>query len=350
MKPFDKHDQDVAITSLLRRHGWEDGETLARQWLAGDGSDRRFCRVRREGASLLAVVPPIGNPAAMNEARSVYRIGRHLLRCGVAVPACYDFDENSGIVLCEDLGDRLLHAALPELDDTEKKRWYEGAIQALVRLQVLGREGFDPNWCWDTQRYDRQLMLQRESGYFRDAFCGSLLGIEDFASGLTAEFLQIADRAAAQPAHFLLHRDFQSRNLMLCDGRVRIIDFQGARLGPLGYDLASLLLDPYAALAPSLRAQLQAYYITTVSGYIPLDPHSFNEGYYYLFLQRNLQILGAFAFLSQQKGKVFFKDFLKPSLVSLADHLAGNQGDAFPCLRALLDECFPLLEQYLQWK
>ncbi|MDH4320731.1 MAG: phosphotransferase [Desulfobulbaceae bacterium] len=347
MESVNKLDQNEAISNLLRRHGWEDGETQTRQWLAGDGSDRRFCRIRRGGDSLLAVVPPLDNPAGMREARAVYRIGRHLGNCGVAVPACYEFDEDSGIVLCEDLGDRLLHAALPDLSDIEKKRWYEEAIQALVRLQVLGRDGFDPGWCWDTPRYDQQLMLQRESGYFRDAFCRSLLGITDFTPGLTAEFAQIAALAGAQPADYLLHRDFQSRNLMLCDGRVRIIDFQGARLGPLGYDLASLLLDPYAALAPSLRAELQAYYITTVSGYIPLDPHSFNEGYYYLFLQRNLQILGAFAFLSQQKGKVFFKDFLKPALVSLADHLAVNQGSSFPCLRALLDECFPLLEQSL---
>ena len=348
MEPCCDSVQNEAINLLLQRYGWDSGLELSRQWLAGDGSDRRFCRLRNpDGGSLLAVLPSLASPAGMQEARAVYHIGRHLGRCGVVVPQCYGYDEPTGIVLCEDLGDQLLHTALADCTAKDKQRLYEEAIDALALLQVKGREGFDPDWCCDTVRYDRRLMIQRESEYFRDAFCNNLLGINDFSQELAGEFEHLAELASAQPADFLLHRDFQSRNLMLCQGRVRIIDFQGARFGPLGYDLASLLLDPYAALDGVLREQLQTYYITAISGYIPLDPHSFNEGYYYLFLQRNLQILGAFAFLSQQKGKVFFKDFLKPALVSLAEHLAGEAGAPFPCLRALLGKSFPLLEQYL---
>ncbi len=342
------HDQLEAIKSLLHLHGWPDGSELSRQWLVGDGSDRRFCRLHRnDGVTLLAVVPPVDNPAGMKEAWAGYQIGQHLYQAGVAVPRCYGYDEKSGIILCEDLGDRLLHGVLADLNQQEKKHLYEEVIRELVRLQVKGREGFKAEWCWDTAHYHRQLMVQRESEYFRDAFCRNLLGINNFAPGLGAEFAKLADLAGAQPADYLLHRDFQSRNLMLSDGRVRIIDFQGARFGPLGYDLASLLLDPYAALDVGLREQLQTYYLTILSGYIPLDPHTFNEGYYYLFMQRNLQILGAFAFLSQQKGKVFFKAFLQPALLSLQEHLAGATGASFPCLRALLDESYPLLEQYL---
>ncbi|MDH3393222.1 MAG: phosphotransferase [Desulfobulbaceae bacterium] len=347
MEPCCSNDQNTAINLLLYRYGWGDVE-LSREWLAGDGSDRRFCRFRNpDGDSLLAILPPHENPAGLREARAVYHIGRHLSNSGVPVPECYGYDEKTGIVLCEDLGDQLLHSALLNCTSGEKQRLYEEAIDALVLLQVKGCDGFEPDWCCDTAHYDRRLMIQRESLYFRDAFCRSLLGIDDFSPPLAAEFEQLADLASAQPADFLLHRDFQSRNLMLKDGRIRIIDFQGARFGPLGYDLASLLLDPYADLDVTLRDHLKTYYLTTVSGYIPLDPHSFNEGYYFLFMQRNLQILGAFAFLSQQKGKVFFKDFLKPALVSLKEHLAVKPGASFPCLRALIDKCFPLLEQYL---
>ena len=340
------NDQNNAINHRLQQNGWKVGDETGREWLAGDGSDRRFCRIRhRDGTSLLAVLPPLNNPVAMTEAMAVHNIGHHLYQHGVAVPKCYDYDANSGIVLCEDLGDRLLHAALPDLTVQEKKQWYQKAIDALQLLQVKGREGFDREWCWDTDRYDHQLMVKRESEYFCDAFCRDLLGITDFAPGLHDEFEQIANLAGAQPDDFLIHRDFQSRNLMLSNDQIRIIDFQGARLGPLGYDLASLLLDPYAALDSDLCDELKTYYITTLSKYIHLDPHSFNEGYYYLFLQRNLQILGAFAFLSQQKGKVFFKDFLKPALISLAEHLAQKPGFSFPCLRALLDDSLTLLEQ-----
>jgi len=133
---------------------------------------------------------------------------------------------------------------------------------------------------------------------------------------------------------------------MLTEKGVRIIDFQGARLGPLGYDLASLLLDPYASLDAACREELQDYYLVTLSRYITLDPHSFYKGYYCLLLQRNLQILGAFAYLSQCRGKTFFRQFLAPALASLNAHLAARQGVDFPCLRALADESRSRLEQY----
>lgn len=239
--------QNEAINFLLQQHGWGDGDEVSRQWLAGDGSDRRFCRLRNhDGNALLAVLPPLDNPAGMLEARAVFHIGSHLYRHGVAVPACYGYEEKSGVVLCEDLGEQLLHTALADCNARERLHLYEEAINALALLQVKGREGFDSRWCWDTVRYDRRVMVQRESEYFRDAFCKNLLGLEVSSPDLAAEFAHLADCASSQPADYLLHRDFQSRNLMLKDGRVRIIDFQGARLGPLGYDLASLLLDPYA--------------------------------------------------------------------------------------------------------
>ncbi|MDH5299147.1 MAG: phosphotransferase [Desulfobulbaceae bacterium] len=338
--------QRQALINLLHRQGFAHGQEWRPEWLAGDGSDRIFCRVRRhDGATWLAVVPGT-HPKGLAEARAGFSIGRHLAARRVPVPLIHDFDEATGIILCEDLGDQLFHSALAQMSAPEKERLYREAIDALILLQVEGREGFDPSWCWDTPRYDQQLMLARESGYFRDAFCSSLLGITTFAGQLDAEFGRLAALAGEQPADYLLHRDFQCRNLMLAHGAMRIIDFQGARFGPLGYDLASLLLDPYAGLDGELQDQLRAYYATTVSRYINLDRHSFDEGYYYLFLQRNLQILGAFAFLSQQRGKIFFRRFLLPALSSLAHHLAKPQGAAFPSLRALVDDSRSRLEKH----
>ena len=114
-------------------------------------------------------------------------------------------------------------------------------------MQVRGAVSFDPKWCWDTPQYDRMLMLERESGYFLQAFWQDLLGMEE-PPGLQEEFFELADRAARIPAGYFLHRDFQSRNIMIHGGEACIIDFQGGRLGPLAYDLASLLIDPYVAL------------------------------------------------------------------------------------------------------
>ncbi len=336
--------QEAALATLLVRHGADDPGQWQRQWLAGDGSDRRFCRLCGDGTPSLMAALPGDHPKALAEARAGFAIGRHLAGRGVPVPACHDFDPATGILLCEDLGDRLLHTALADQDEAGRRALYHEAIVALVRLQLEGRQGFVPSWCWDTPRYDRWLMVSREAWYFRDAFCRGLLGFTDLPAGLDEEFRALAARASAAPADFLLHRDFQSRNLMLTPTGIRIIDFQGARLGPLGYDLASLLVDPYSGLDEACQAELLEFYLATVNRYITLDPHSFYEGYYYLFLQRNLQILGAFANLSQNRGKTFFRSFLAPALSSLAQHLGRRPGDAFPCLRALVDASRSRLE------
>jgi hypothetical protein len=215
---------------------------------------------------------------------------------------------------------------------------YRQALSALAHLQTETRQGFQPDWCWDTPRYDRALMLTRESGYFQKALCEDFLGMNSLPQGLGQEFVFLAERAMQEPADFILHRDFQSRNLMVHKGKVRIIDFQGARLGPLGYDPASLLIDPYAGLSQDRQQALLGCYLDALASHIPLDRGQFIEGYYYMALQRNLQILGAFAFLSKVRGKEFFKQFIIPAVNTLHEHLATPQGRDFPLLRAVTEQ------------
>ena len=308
--------------------------------LSGDGSGRRFLRLACAGSpSFFAVLPDPDAPKGMAEARASYLIGKHLGACNIPVPKIYAYDDHSGLIIFEDLGDLLLHQYL--LDHHESslsvQEYYKKAISALCRMQLNGKDDFDPAFCWDTPRYDRQLMLERESEYFMQAFCREYLGLHSFDQGLEREFAFLADRVALEPADYLLHRDFQSRNLMIVDEEVRIIDFQGARFGPLAYDLASLLRDPYAGLSERLQNKLFDYYLFKLSDKIPLDPDSFYEGYYCISIQRNLQVLGAYAFLSHQKKKKFFLKYIKPAVSSLYQHLSEPQGMAvYPCLRALL--------------
>jgi len=251
------------------------------------------------------------------------------------------------LLLFEDLGDTHLHdKILAESHLTPTiKQYYEEAVELLVRMQVLARKGFDPNWCWDSPQYDRQLMLEKESAYFQNAFCRNYLGIEEFSSGLGAEFGSLADQAGRQPSVFFLHRDFQSRNLMIHKEKIAVIDFQGARLGPLGYDLASLLIDPYASLSHEHQKELLELYLDILAKYISLDRCEFARRYAYLAIQRNLQILGAFAFLSQQRAKPFFRDYIGPALISLARQLAEPTGKDYPCLKGLVKKCLDLLRK-----
>lgn len=308
--------------------------------LRGDGSDRGFLRISGSGRSLIAVLPSATMPGALSEALAVWEIGRHLARRSVPVPELFAFDSFTGIVLCEDLGDQQFQGLVTagQLPLAEVATLYRQGLELLLQMQLEGGVDFDTRWCWDTPAYDRELMLSRESGYFREACCRDYLGMASMPLGLEADFQRLAELAAREPAGFFLHRDFQSRNLIVKEGLLRVLDFQGGRLGPLAYDLASFLNDPYVGLPVATRDELFDYYLRRLAERAPELAPGFTEGYLWLALQRNLQILGAFAFLSKVKGKVFFRDYLVPAAVNLNRLLLEPGGHRLPELRALAAE------------
>ena len=314
-----------------------------------DGSCRRLFQLQGpDQAAIIAILPPENDERGQAEAASFYRIGRHLHRCGVPTPEIHAFDAASGLVLCEDLGNRRLYEQVVEAHGSgQTLALYEQTVRELARMQVRAAQGFDPAWCWDTPRYDRPLMLERESGYFLRACCTDFLGLAFDRETVVAECAQLADAAAQAPADFFLHRDFQCRNLMLQGPKVRFIDFQGGRLGPLAYDLASLLLDPYAALPPSRQEHLMSVYLEALGQEILYNPDQFRREYVFLALQRNLQILGAFAFLSQVRQKLFFAQFLRPALASLGGLLAKPEAAGYASLRHLTAQSRQELEKRL---
>jgi N-acetylmuramate 1-kinase len=321
--------------------------------LAGDGSSRLFFKITTNGAeSFCGVLPANENPKkGMAEALAAYKIGSHLKKRGLPVPTIHAFDPETGFILFEDLGDTLFHDELEQQKKQDGKDFwqqtketYKEIVELLLYMQISGSVHFDRKWCWDTQRYDKKLMLEKESGYFMQAFCQDFLGITSFPAELKDEFKKLAAREARQPAVYFLHRDFQSRNLMLLDGKIRIIDFQGGRLGPLGYDLASLLIDPYAGIPTEIQQELLDQYLEHLCKY-GLDDQAFLKGYPSLALQRNLQILGAFAFLARQKQKIFFEQFIQPAVVSLQEQLAGPEGKNYYHLQNLTEKILDILEK-----
>lgn len=342
----DRKNREDILALLAENRLVPEGEApIGLEKLTGDGSDRLFYRINREGGSpLMAVFPSLSLDKGHEEAAASFRIGVHLHDQGVPVPEILAYDRKRALIVFEDLGDLHLHSLVERASDfSEVRDLYRQAIEALLRFQIRGREGFDTRYCWDTPRYDEQLMLERESGYFSTAFCQDYLGRINDDPSLDPDFIRLARRAARQRADFLLHRDFQSRNLMVKQNRIRIIDYQGARLGPLAYDLASLLIDPYAGLDEAARDELLDYYLERAADYIELNADRFREGYVYLALQRNLQILGAFAFLSQKRAKPFFEQFIPPALRSLATLLQGPRGGDFPALTGLVEDCIARL-------
>ncbi len=328
-------DVELLIKNILQRTGLlAEKDEFACRSFGGDGSDRLFFRCRTGQRSLIVILPSPTLNQAVAEARASFFIGRHLYDQGVAVPRPYAYDEESAGVVFEDIGTVLLYdeVSRPAAKEAAIKKYYGQALSALAAFQIRGRQKFNPDFCWDTQRYDRSLMLERECHYFSREFCRGYMAVSPPA-GLEDDFNRLAKRVSRVPADYLLHRDFQSRNLMIYKDSLKIIDFQGSRLGPLAYDPASLLNDPYINLAQNWRQELLSEYIRELTKYTAVSELEFMDSYYHIALLRNLQVLGAYSFLIRVRGKLFFKRFIAPAFSDLQVLLRGELKGAYPQLQ-----------------
>ena len=218
--------------------------------LAGDASGRRYVRVRAaDGSSLVLLVHRGPIDAA---ALPFLDVAGLLARMDVPVPAVRDRAGDLGILALEDLGDVTLERFLASAPADRRRQAYAAAVDLIVRMQRRGRQLASPDHLPFTRAFDEALLM-RELDFFVQHF---LLGHRRAAlsaaarGALDGELRALARALAAEPRVFC-HRDFHSRNLMLRGGRLYVIDFQDARLGPDTYDLVSLLRDCYVRLEPA---------------------------------------------------------------------------------------------------
>lgn len=319
--------------------------------IASDGSTRIFLRMSLGDKSVVLAAPGLTTATELAEAHSAWQIGRHLSDVGCAVPEIHGFDADVGMLIFEDLGDTRLYDVVSINqgegggDHAFLQHWYEKAIDALIHLQVEGGKGFRSEWCWDTPKYDLSLMLEKETGYFLRAFWQDLLG-QDIPAVVSEEFAAIAAEAATADTGYFLHRDCQSRNIMVVDDTMKFIDFQGGRLGPLGYDLASLLIDPYVGLSRDVQDSLLSYYRRNLGKRGVAAGAEFEKFFQFLAVQRNLQIIGAFSFLSAKRGKPFFRSFIEPAVRSLAVRLDHSVFGDYHHVKNLVGTASSLLQKF----
>ncbi len=289
--------------------------------LSPDGSERQFYRLKFRNKLAVAIFPapaPIG-PA---EAQSFVKIALHLSTKGINVPRLLFFDEEFKVAIVEDKGNISLHKYLQNgIGDFEEI--YGNILTHLADFQINGVKGFDPNWCYDTQSYNSALAWEREILYFINSFLKKVVKHEP-EQALYNELEKLAlEVDTLHYKNFLLHRDFQSRNILMQDRRPWIIDFQAARLGPLSYDVASLLVDPYISMDCKEWPRLLSGYIEYINVKFGLNVKTdlFLEDFAKAALLRTLQVLGAFSFLSHEKGKTFFAHFIPMALARLREIL-----------------------------
>jgi aminoglycoside/choline kinase family phosphotransferase len=185
-------------------------------------------------------------------------------------------------------------------------------------------------------------MLAWETAYFREHHLQGQLGLApaDLAP-LDTEFAALNAAVAAQP-RVLIHRDFQSRNILWQRGRVRLVDVQGMRLGPLGYDLASLVWDPYVDLDAALREALVVRFAAAVAPSHGLSVGAVETMVRLAALQRLMQALGAYGCLGTVRGKPGFLAHVPRGVDHLRQVLSASADDlAMPALTALLDRAGP---------
>lgn len=308
--------------------------------LAGGGSDRRLYRLSYPGGSFIVAVNenPPGNSRGVNENDSFSYICNHLRSRGFAVPAIHAFQKERGWFILEDVGEVHLQdkALLLKGNPAALEALYRQVLELLPHIQVKGAEGFDTSRI-HSPPYDKAFVRRWESGYFLQFFVNLYCQRKVSEDHLADELDTLAERLSGVNGAFFLYRDFQSKNIMITHEQVRLLDFQGARKGPLHYDLASLLLDPYVDIGLELQANLLHYYLEQLNRLIPVDTADFLDDYDFIALHRNMQILGAFACLCMVKGKKEFSSYIPAALRSLKNLLARNTFAPYEKLRIIVD-------------
>ena len=287
-----------------------------------DASFRRYFRIRR-GAAQASLVAMDAPPDKENCAPFVH-VAHLFAAAGVHVPTIHAQDLEQGFLLLSDLGDTTY---LDALDEHNAGRLYGDALDALLRIQRASRPGLLPD-------YGREL-LGKELRLFPDWYVARQLRRElDAAQLQTLEkaFSAILDNNLAQ-ARVFVHRDYHSRNLMVCDPCPGILDFQDAVYGPITYDLVSLLRDAYIAWDEERVIDWAIrYWEKSRAQGLPVrrDFADFYRDFEWMGAQRQLKVLGIFARLSFRDGKDgYLKD--QPLVMSYLRRTCGR----YPELAAL---------------
>lgn len=286
-----------AAQQLQKKLGLLETQALHWDMVSGDASFRRYYRAKdiNNGHSWIAVYAPPDK----EKNHEFVAIAEALLQGGVRAPKVLAVDYQQGFLLQEDFGDQLL---LPLLNESTVDDYYSDSINVLLQLQSL------PSNKALFSAYDRE-KLQEELSLFPRWFLTNLLSIQEsaeVATLLTHTFDTLLNSALTQP-QVLVHRDFHSRNLMvLPNNQIGVIDFQDAVIGPITYDLVSLLRDCYIYWPAEKVQQWIALFHTKAqtNGLLGnVTEEQFTRWFDLMGLQRHLKVLGIFARLALRDGK-----------------------------------------------
>jgi NDP-sugar pyrophosphorylase family protein len=327
------------------------------------GSDRKYYRIKKDDTPAVLMQSTAEDPDFQRHIEYTKFYKKH----SVPVPELIDVDFERMSALFEDLGDLSLYSWLKCKRGIEQaEHMYKQALDMLISIHSGTYQHSAECPMLHKRLFDYE-HLRWETSYFVESFVEGCRSMRiDNLSALHDEFHRLALLVDSFPKT-VVHRDFQSQNIMITKGTVpRLLDYQGARIGPPAYDLVSILWDPYYRLDDALREKLLDYYISQMEINPPSPPLEKGgkkgvlkkggeegvlkkeaqgvflkrEGYFNkefrdtllpCRLQRHMQALGAYGFLSLKKGKRYFLKYVPEGLRLLKEDAALSQ-DSYPVL------------------
>jgi aminoglycoside/choline kinase family phosphotransferase len=299
--------------------------------LTGDASDRRYFRVLLpDSASIVLAL----NAASFEfEKLPFVNVARLLARMPVPIPTVLGHADDLGVLALTDLGDVTLQAHLGAATPAEHAALYRQAVALIATLQRRGAELASPDYLPYGIAFDVE-KLTWELDFFIKHFIEAYRGVvipPAARDELRREFAVIINTLASEP-RVLCHRDYHSRNLMLHQVELYIIDFQDARMGPDTYDLVSLLRDSYVDLPEQTVSDLLAYFLA-LSGRSG-EEREFRHRFDLMALQRNLKALGTFGYQTTTRRNPVYIQYIPRTLRYVRDNL--DQLAEFARVRDLL--------------
>ena len=329
------------LISLFEIHFKE--EVTFFEQLPASGSYREYARMK----SLNHLVIGAYNQDT-KENQAFFEFSAHFRNKNIPVPQIFAVSADLTTYLQEDLGNTTLFDFMSKTRETEGFSEkivdiYKMVLGQLPRIQLVAGKDIDYSYCYPREAFDKQSMMW-DLNYFKYYFL-KLAKIPFDEQALEDDFQIFSDYLLAVDDHAFLYRDFQSRNVMLKDGQVYFIDYQGGRKGALQYDLASLLYDAKANIPEAEREKLLEFYLDELCLYKHVDREKFKSLFGGYVLIRIMQAMGAYGFRGFYEKKEHFLKSIPFALKNLETLLAKNTiqvklPELFKVLKAVTESTF----------
>lgn len=304
----------MELNEILRKTGFKEGSNV--ELLAGDASTRKYYRIKENDTSYVIMQSePFSDKDPNIICHDLFR------NCGTRVPEFIKVIPQEGIIVEEDIGG--VH-----LQDVSDKglleNYYNKAVDDMHKYQKTST-----NTAFTKEKFLSELDMT--FNYYVTKYRNKKL---DNKKKVDSFCVDLVDKMMDQDKLFL-HRDYHSRNIMVKDGELVVIDFQDARMGPYTYDVVSLAIDPYISLDETFRTNILKLYYDLVSKDIGVDYDDYLRHCDLCYLQRGIKMLGTFSYQKIEKNKDGYLKYIPSVLDSIK-----RASKRFPEWQALIDEVY----------